>query len=346
MQYNTRNKNEMQDFLVILLIFTRNVVIYSRKERENMTKSARIQEGVVEFLADGCPHTVQEIKSFLQQVGISDYSEGQFSGSINTLLRNQSIKKIDRGIYKINQNFGGKTFMKTCFVVSPIGDVGSAIRINADKLFKYIISPVCKSCGFEPVRVDQINDSDSITQTIIDKLLSSELVIADISGHNPNVFYEMGYRKCTDKPIIHLKKQGESIPFDVNTVRTFEYDLTDLDNVEETKKRLEQTIETFSFENQDDTLGQDEEANKQTFTQGILTMLYQIQDSITELKEQVNKKDTETIQAIMQTSLNNVKKEESADAIMMKMLLPELIKNPESFQNLIQIAEIANKSKK
>ena len=336
----------MQDFLVILLTFTRNVVIYSRKERENMTKSARIQEGVVEFLADGCPHTVQEIKSFLQQVGISDYSEGQFSGSINTLLRNQSIKKIDRGIYKINQNFGGKTFMKTCFVVSPIGDVGSAIRINADKLFKYIISPVCKSCGFEPVRVDQINDSDSITQTIIDKLLSSELVIADISGHNPNVFYEMGYRKCTDKPIIHLKKQGESIPFDVNTVRTFEYDLTDLDNVEETKKRLEQTIETFSFENQDDTLGQDEEANKQTFTQGILTMLYQIQDSITELKEQVNKKDTETIQAIMQTSLNNVKKEESADAIMMKMLLPELIKNPESFKNLIQIAEIANKSKK
>jgi len=156
----------------------------------------------------------------------------------------------------------------------------------------------------------------------------------------------MGYRKCTDKPIIHLKKKGESIPFDVNTVRTFEYDLTDLDNVEETKKRLEQTIETFSFENQDDTLGQDEEANKQPFTQGILTMLYQIQDSITELKEQVNKKDTETIQAIMQTSLNNVKKEESADAIMMKMLLPELIKNPESFQNLMQIAEIANKSKK
>ena len=57
MQYNARNKNEMQDFLVIPLMFTRNVVIYSRKERENMTKSARIQEGVVEFLADGCPHT-------------------------------------------------------------------------------------------------------------------------------------------------------------------------------------------------------------------------------------------------------------------------------------------------
>lgn len=232
------------------------------------------------------------------------------------------------------------------FCVSPIGDEGSEIRDSADKLFKYIISPVCEKCGFEPVRVDQINDSDSITQTIIDKLLSSELVIADISGHNPNVFYEMGYRKCTDKPIIHLKKKGESIPFDVNTVRTFEYDLTDLDNVAATKNRLEQAIAAFSFSEQDDSLEQGEEASKTLFAQGIIPMLYQILDSIKELKEEVNKKDTETIQTIMQTSLNSAKKEESTDAVMIKMLLPELIKNPESFQNLMQIAEIANKSKK
>ena len=311
-----------------------------------MTKSARIQEKIIEILADGNYHTVQEIKSLLRKAGISDYSEGQFSGSLNTLLRNQSIQKMDRGIYKIKQNWGGKDFMKTCFVVSPIGETDSEIRSNADKLFKYIISPVCESCGFEPVRVDQINDSDSITQTIIDKLLSSELVIADISGHNPNVFFEMGYRKCTDKPIIHLKKKGETIPFDVNTVRTFEYDLTDLDNVEETKKRLEQTIGTFSFENKTNALGQDEENNKQLFFQSILTMLYQIQDSITELKEQINKKDTETIQAIMQTSLNNAQKEESTDVVMMKTLLPELIKNPKLFQNLMQFAEMTNKPKK
>ena len=311
-----------------------------------MTKSARIQEKIIEILADGNYHTVQEIKSFLRKAGISDYSEGQFSGSLNTLLRNQSIQKMDRGIYKIKQNWGGKDFMKTCFVVSPIGETDSEIRSNADKLFKYIISPVCESCGFEPVRVDQINDSDSITQTIIDKLLSSELVIADISGHNPNVFFEMGYRKCTDKPSSHLKKKGETIPFDVNTVRTFEYDLTDLDNVEETKKRLEQTIGTFSFENKTNALGQDEENNKQLFFQSILTMLYQIQDSITELKEQINKKDTETIQAIMQTSLNNAQKEESTDVVMMKTLLPELIKNPKLFQNLMQFAEMTNKPKK
>ena len=48
----------------------------------------------------------------------------------------------------------------------------------------------------------------------------------------------------------------------------------------------------------------------------------------------------------MQTSLNNAAKTESAEAIMMKVLLPELLRNPESLSNFMQIAEIANNNKK
>ena len=71
-----------------------------------------------------------------------------------------------------------------------------------------------------------------------------------------------------------------------------------------------------------------------------------IQDSITELKTEISKKTNETLQTIMQTSLNNAAKTESADAIMMKVLLPELLRNPESFSNLMQIAEMSNNNKK
>lgn len=53
---------------------------------------------------------------------------------------------------------------------------------------------MCDKMEFEPVRVDMVNQADSITQTILDYLNSAELVIADMSGHNPNVFIEMGYR--------------------------------------------------------------------------------------------------------------------------------------------------------
>lgn len=239
----------------------------------------------------------------------------------------------------------GADNMKYCFVVSPIGEEGSEIRTNADKLLKHIINPVCQSCGLSVERVDQINDSDSITQTIIDKLLSADLVIADISGHNPNVFYEMGYRKCTGKPIIHLKCKGENLPFDVNTIRTFEYDLTDLDSVEAIKERLQQTISAISFESADESEGNANDKNDKTFS-GLLPILYQIQDSIADLKTEISKKDNETLQTIMQTSLSDAAKTESADTIMMKVLLPELLRNPESFSNLMQIAEMANNNKK
>ena len=310
-----------------------------------MTESARIQENLLNFLSDNRPHSVQEIKTYLEQAGVSNYSEGQFSGSINTLLRNKTIVKVDRAVYALNrENNGGKNYMRTCFVVSPIGDAGSETRDNADKLLKHIIVPVCNSCGFSVERVDQLNDFDSITQTIIEKLQSADLVIAVISEHNPNVFYEMGYRKCTGKPIIHLKRKNEHIPFDVNTIRTFEYDLTDLDSVEAIKDRLQQTISAFSIA---EPASEAESGGAQGESlANVLPTLYQIQDSIAELKDEIRRKDTETIQAIMQTSLNNAAREESTDAIMVKALLPELIKNPQTFANLMQLADIANSRKK
>lgn len=95
--------------------------------------------------------------------------------------------------------------MKECFIVSPIGNDDSEIRKRANQLLNHIIKPVCAQLEFEVIRVDQINASDSINQTIIEKLSESELVIADITDHNPNVFYEIGYRYRTNKPMIHLR---------------------------------------------------------------------------------------------------------------------------------------------
>lgn len=313
------------------------------KDVKPMITSAKLQERILNYLSDGAPHSIQEIKASLEQAGITDYTDGQFSGSINTLVRNQTIDKVDRAVYAISK--GGQHFMKYCFVVSPIGDEGSQTRDHADKLLKHIITPVCQACGFEVERVDQMNDFNSITQTIIEKLQSADLVIADISEHNPNVFYEMGYRKCTGKPIIHLKRKNENerIPFDVNTIRTFEYDLADLDSVADIKERLQQAILAFSFEEVQEIRETDRGQNKSLGN--VMPMLYQILDSITELKEEISRKDMETIQAIMQTSLNNAAKEESQETIIMKTILPELMRNPETFINLQKLAQIANKNK-
>ena len=60
--------------------------------------------------------------------------------------------------------------MKICFVVCPIGSEGSETRKRSDELLNYIIKPVCEKCGFEAVRVDNINASDSINNTILERV--------------------------------------------------------------------------------------------------------------------------------------------------------------------------------
>lgn len=301
-----------------------------------MISSANIQRKIIDYLSDQERHSVQEIKAFLRQSETGDYTEGQFAGSINTLLRNGTIYKIDRGIYALKMRSEN---MKKCFVVSPIGGDGTEIRSNADKLFKHIIKPVCENCGFDAERVDQLCDADSITQTIVNKLESADLVIADMTGHNPNVFYEMGYRARTKKPMIHLKRKGDTLPFDVNTIRTLEYDLTDLDSVEEVKERLKKTIESFSFSDVAET--PDEDAPQDNASSAIIPILYQLLDMVTEIKADVKNFPNDTISTIVR-SMQPAQPQISPDAAMQMQLMNGFMQNPEAFMRMVEFADKYN----
>ena len=60
---------------------------------------------------------------------------------------------------------------KTCFVIGPIGKENSDIRKDADRLFKFIISPTVEKLGYEtPVRADHIPNPGTITSQIIENL--------------------------------------------------------------------------------------------------------------------------------------------------------------------------------
>lgn len=227
--------------------------------------------------------------------------------------------------------------MKMCFIVSPIGDAGSDIRKNADKLFKHIIKPVCDNCGFDAIRVDQLNDTHSITQTIINMLETADLVMADISGHNPNVLYEIGFRTRTNKPMIHLKAKGEKLPFDINTIRTFDYDLTDLDDVEEIKRRLIQTIESLSFPISDDDIQNDNKAAHDN-TANILPILYQIIDAITDLQNEVKTNNNEIIQTVIK-AMQNAQPQISPETALQTQLLGAFMQNPDNMIKMVEAME-------
>ncbi|MEL7665447.1 MAG: hypothetical protein AAGU10_15140 [Methanosarcina mazei] len=134
---------------------------------------------------------------------------------------------------------------KTCFVICPIGDEGTETRKWSDLTFKYIIKPVAENFGYTPIRADHIKESGMITYQIIDQLLESDLIIADLTSSNPNVYYELAIRHFIQKPCIQMIKCGQKIPFDINGMRTVFYDV-DLELAEVAKSELSDHIKSIN----------------------------------------------------------------------------------------------------
>jgi nucleoside 2-deoxyribosyltransferase len=225
--------------------------------------------------------------------------------------------------------------MKNCFIVCPIGTEGSETRSRSDKLFKHVISPVCKECDFTPIRIDMENTNGSITEEIITHICNDDLVIADLTDLNPNAFYEVGYRAALKKPSIHLTSKDTSIPFDVASIRTFSYDLSDLDSVEEIKSRLVQTINTITFDSGDLILQSENDSANNMINAQILQEIFKIQDSIATLTASINAKDSSAVSVLADKLATTSTK--TTDTVLMETLLPKLLDNPEQFLKLVEM---------
>jgi gp11 len=133
---------------------------------------------------------------------------------------------------------------KICFIVTAIGESGTPTRERADNVYKYLIAPVCEELGYKPVRVDHVNAVDNINETVINYLRTAPMVVADMTEHNPNAFYELGFRQARELPLVPIIKVGERLPFDVMTTRTVFYD-TDVSKIEESKSNLKAKMQSF-----------------------------------------------------------------------------------------------------
>lgn len=133
---------------------------------------------------------------------------------------------------------------KVCFIISAIGESGTPTRERADKVYKYLIAPVCEDLGYKLIRVDHVNAVDNINETIINYLKTAHMVIADMTEHNPNAFYELGFRQALELPLVPIIESGGKLPFDVMMTRTTFYD-TDVSKIEESKVDLKSKIQSF-----------------------------------------------------------------------------------------------------
>lgn len=104
-----------------------------------------------------------------------------------------------------------------CFVLMPFGE-------PFDLTYRNVIQPAISASGLEPMRADQLFPLDSIMEQIRAAIQQSRLCIADVTGRNPSVLYEIGIAHTLMKPIILLAQDFHDIPFDLRQFDVIVYD--------------------------------------------------------------------------------------------------------------------------
>jgi hypothetical protein len=108
----------------------------------------------------------------------------------------------------------------SCFVVSPFGE-------PYDSYFVRIIKPALDQSGFYAVRGDSLFRPASIMDDIWLGIREAKILIAELTGRNPNVFYELGLAHALSKPVILISSNIDDVPFDLRSIRVLLYNKDD-----------------------------------------------------------------------------------------------------------------------
>jgi hypothetical protein len=95
---------------------------------------------------------------------------------------------------------------------------------NFDSVYEKLIAPAVEAAGLEPIRADEEKIGGTIHKPMFERLMLCHYAVADITGANPNVFYELGIRHALrPSSTVILFVEGTVIPFDIALVRGIAY---------------------------------------------------------------------------------------------------------------------------
>jgi len=112
---------------------------------------------------------------------------------------------------------------KECFVIMPISDPDSHDKGHFLRVYEDIIKPAVTNSGFEPIRADEVKETNFIHLDMLQKLIDAPIAICDLSTRNPNVLFELGIRQAFDKPVVLIQEKGTPKIFDIGPLRYLEY---------------------------------------------------------------------------------------------------------------------------
>lgn len=104
-----------------------------------------------------------------------------------------------------------------CFVLMPFGGW-------SDDYYSSIYKPAILESGLQPYRADDLFRPSAIIKDIWSFIKISKVLLADLTGKNPNVFYELGLAHALAKPVILIANSMDEVPFDLRALRVLLFD--------------------------------------------------------------------------------------------------------------------------
>lgn len=140
-----------------------------------------------------------------------------------------------------------KRDLKRCFIITPIGNANSETRRMADGVIGSALRPILEQRGFKVITPHQMSNPGAIDRVVIQQILECELVIANLTGLNPNVMYELAVRHSFGKPVVCIAESLTNLPFDIHSQRVLFY-TNDMRGVEELQSALPEYIDSAMIE--------------------------------------------------------------------------------------------------
>ena len=166
----------------------------------------------------------QEVYDWVLTLSEQDLTESDreklLSSFIRELKTEFAISKVSEG-FDIVKKPSERPNVKNAdsnnvFVLMPFENQFQAIYYN-------VIKPVVESLGYSISKADENLSIGNVIEQIQQSIRDARLVVADVSGKNPNVFYEIGYAHGLEQNVLIMTTNRADVPFDISHIRYFQY---------------------------------------------------------------------------------------------------------------------------
>lgn len=202
----------------------------SLKYGSSVNEINRIAEAVFTFNKKEHPNDsitsvrAQEVYDWILTLSEQDLTDDEKRNLLSSFIRELTpefaISKVSEGFDIVkktseSQSVRDVDFMNV-FVLMPFEDRFQTIYYN-------VIKPVVESLGYSVSKADENLSIGTVIEQIQQSIRDARLVVADVSGKNTNVFYELGYAHGLEQNVLIMTTNRDDVPFDISHIRYFQY---------------------------------------------------------------------------------------------------------------------------